>query len=109
MTVHPNALPSGQDAVINVVVPNEEPKPTIKVDVQLPHGILELSTAPMAGWKAKVAYRKLAKPVTLEGEKVTEEAARVTWTATAGGLQPGQFAAVQRRRSSCRRGRKAPC
>ena len=92
VTVHPNALPSGQDAVINVVVPNEEPKPTIKVDVQLPTRDPRALDRPDAGWRAKVAYRKLAKPVTLEGEKVTEEAARVTWTATGGGLHPGQFA-----------------
>ncbi len=93
VTVHPNALPAGGFTMVNVQVPNERPKPTTKVDVQLPHGILFLSYQPVAGWKAKVTYRKLTKPVELFGEKFTVEAGEVTWTATAGGLRPGQIVA----------------
>jgi hypothetical protein len=62
VTVHPNALPAGGFTMVNVQVPNERPtKPTIKVDVQLPSGILFISYAPVPGWSAKVTYRKLAK------------------------------------------------
>jgi uncharacterized protein YcnI len=92
VTVHPNALPAGGFTMVNVQVPNERPtKPTIKVDVQLPSGILFISYAPVPGWSAKVTYRKLAKPIELFGEKFTQEALRVTWTARAGGARPGQI------------------
>jgi uncharacterized protein YcnI len=78
--------------MVNVQVPNERPtKPTTKVDVQLPPGILFISYAPVAGWSAKVTYRKLAKPIELFGEQFTREAGRVTWTARAGGVRPGQI------------------
>jgi uncharacterized protein (TIGR03382 family) len=94
VTVHPNALPAGGFTMVNVQVPNERPtKPTTKVDVQLPSGILFISYAPVAGWSAKVTFRKLAKPIELFGEKFAQEALRVTWTARAGGIRPGQIIA----------------
>ncbi len=89
VTVHPNALPSGSFTVVNVRVPNERPQSTTKVDVQLPSGILFLSYQPVPGWKAKVTYRKLAKPVTMYGEQITREVDRVTWTG--GRIAAGQF------------------
>jgi periplasmic copper chaperone A len=93
VTVHPNALPAGGFTMVNVQVPNERPtKPTTKVDVQLPSGILFISYAQVAGWSAKVTYRKLAKPIELFGQQFTREASRVTWTARAGGVRPGQIA-----------------
>ena len=91
VTLHPNALPAGGFTVINVRVPNERPKAaTTKVDVKFPSGFLFLSWQPVhEGWKAKVVYRKLAKPVTVFGEKFTQEVDRVIWTG--GRIQPGQF------------------
>jgi uncharacterized protein len=92
VTVHPNALPAGGFTVVNVRVPNErESAATRKIDVQVPSGILFLSTLAQPGWRAKVIYRKLAKPVTVFGEKHTQEAGRVIWTATGAGIRPGQF------------------
>jgi MYXO-CTERM domain-containing protein len=94
VTVHPNALPAGGFTMVDVQVPSERPtQPTTKVDVQLPSGIVFLSHAPVAGWTAKVTYRKLAKPIEVFGEKFTQEARRVTWTARAGGVGPGQILA----------------
>jgi uncharacterized protein YcnI len=90
VTVHPNALPSGAFTVIDVRVPNERPKAaTTKVDVQFPSGILFISYQAMPGWKAKVIYKKLAKPVTVFGSKITQELDRVVWSG--GKILPGQF------------------
>ena len=73
-------------------MPNERSTAsTKKIDVQVPSGILFLSTLAQPGWKATVIYRKLAKPVTVFGEKHTQEVGRVTWTATGAGVRPGQF------------------
>ena len=92
VTIHPNALPAGGFTVISVRVPTEEANAsTKKVDVQIPPGILFLSTAPQPGWKAKITYRKLAKPVTVFGEEHTQEVGRVVWTATGAGIRPGEF------------------
>jgi uncharacterized protein YcnI len=92
VTVHPNALPAGGFTVVNVRVPNERDKAaTMKIDVKMPSGILFLSTMNQAGWKAKVKFHKLAKPVAVFGEQHTQEVDRVTWTATGAGIKPGQF------------------
>jgi uncharacterized protein YcnI len=89
VTVHPNALPSGGFTTIVVRVPNERPQAaTTRVDVKFPPGFIFLSYQAVPGWKAQVLYRKLAKPVTVFGEKHTEEVDRVVWN---GRLPAGQF------------------
>lgn len=92
VTVHPNALPSGGFTVVNVQVPNERDKAsTVKVDVQVPPGIFFLSTAPIPGWKAKVSFTKLAKPVKVFDDTSTQQVSRVVWTSTGGRIGPGQY------------------
>jgi uncharacterized protein YcnI len=44
---------------------------------------------PKAGWQRTVTVRKLAEPVTVEGEQVTEQVGTVTWTG--GKIGPGEF------------------
>jgi MYXO-CTERM domain-containing protein len=89
VTVHPNALPSGGFTIITIRVPNERPKAaTTKVDVQFPAGFYFVSYQAMPGWRTKILYRTLAKPVTVFGEKVTQEVAEVIFT---GKLPAGQF------------------
>jgi uncharacterized protein len=90
VTLHPNALPSGGFTSVVVRVPNERDKAaTTKVDVKLPSGFIFLSYQPVPGWKTKVLYRKLAKPVKVFGETFTQEVDRVVWSG--GRLAPGQF------------------
>jgi uncharacterized protein YcnI len=90
VTVHPNALPSGGFTVITVRVPNERDKAgTKRVDMQLPHGFIFVSYQPVPGWKTTLVNRKLAKPVTVFGEKHTTEVGRVIWTG--GRIAPGQY------------------
>jgi uncharacterized protein YcnI len=92
VTVHPNVLPSGGFTVIDVRIPNERPKAsTVKVDVRLPAGFIFLSYQPMPGWSTKVIYRKLAKPVTVFGEKFTQEVDRVVWSSRGSRIRPGEF------------------
>jgi periplasmic copper chaperone A len=89
VTIHPNALPSGGYTVIDVRVPNERPTAnTTKVDVQFPPGFYSVSYRAVPGWKARLVYRKLAKPVTVEGQSVSQEVGEVVFT---GKLPPKQF------------------
>ena len=51
-----------------------------------------MSVQPKTGWTITVEKTKLAKPVTTDDGTVTEAVSKITWTATAGGLEPGEFA-----------------
>ena len=92
VTVHPNAVPAGGFTVLDVRVPNERDNAkTTKVDVQFPPGFLFVSYEPVPGWDVKITFRKLAKPVTVFGEKFSQEADRVIFTTKGKGLAAGQF------------------
>jgi uncharacterized protein YcnI len=94
VTVTPSSAPKGGFEVLSFNVPNEEPSAnTVKLEVQLPtkYPIAFVSTQPMFGWTATVEKTTLAKPVSTDDGQVTEAVSKITWTATDGGLQPGQF------------------
>jgi uncharacterized protein YcnI len=92
VTVHPNALPSGAETVMNVDVPNELAGPaTTKVDVKFPAGFVDVSPQAMPGWRVRVTYRKSAKPLTMDGVKHTTEVDQVIWSSSTG-IAKGQFA-----------------
>jgi periplasmic copper chaperone A len=89
VTVHPNALPSGGFTVVNIRVPNERATAnTAKVDVQFPSGFYSVDHQAVPGWRVKVIYRKLAKPITVNGQTQGQEVGRVVFT---GKLPPKQF------------------
>jgi periplasmic copper chaperone A len=95
VALEPPSVPAGEFAHLDMSVPNErDDATTTKIDAKLPPGFLELSYRPVPGWKGRVEERKLARPVvTSEGEKVTSEVSRVTFTATGRGaaIARGQF------------------
>ena len=93
VTVQPSQAPAGGFTRLDVRVPSEDPsKPTTKVVVQMPPGFADASYAPVAGWRVTVAKRKLATPIkTDDGDTLTEELSRLTFTATGAGIKPGQF------------------
>jgi uncharacterized protein YcnI len=84
----------GGFSVVAFRVPNERDNAsTTQLRVILPkdHPIGSVQTTPVAGWKVTTATRKLDKPIEMEGEKLDTVVSRVTWTATGGGIKPGQF------------------
>ena len=93
VTVQPAQAPAGGFTRLDVRVPSEDPtKPTTKVVVQMPSGFADASYEPVAGWRVTVATRKLATPIkTDDGDTLTEELSKLTFTATGGGIKPGQF------------------
>ncbi len=77
VTVHPNVIPEGAFAVLDLRVPNESDKAdTTKVQVQMPAGFEFLSVAPPPGWEADVVR---------DGKEVSEV------TFSGGRIPPGQF------------------
>jgi uncharacterized protein YcnI len=94
VTIKPDTAPKGSYSIINFSVPNEETDAnTVKLEVTFPQAqpLASVSVKPMTGWDITPEMTKLAKPNTTDDGAVTEAVSKVTWTATAGGLQPGQF------------------
>jgi uncharacterized protein len=94
VTVTPSSAPKGGFQIMSFSVPNEEPDAnTVKVEVQLPakSPIPSVSVKPMPGWTIDVQKTTLAKPVNTDDGQVTQAVSTITWTATEGGLLPGQF------------------
>ena len=92
VTLQPDQAPAGGFTRLDVRVPNEEDTAaTTKVVVQMPPGFAGVSYESYPGWRATVATRKLATPVKTGDDMLTEEVARITFTATGTGIAPGQF------------------
>jgi len=54
-------------------------KPTIKVVIDLPPGMMRVTPRMIPGWKVSVATRPLDKSVMLHGFEVREGPAQITW------------------------------
>ncbi|MGQ4382190.1 YcnI family protein [Streptomyces sp. SAS_270] len=88
------AAAKGGYATVDFKVPNErDDASTSKLEVNFPadHPLASVMAQPIDGWSVKVTKAKLAKPLTLHGEKIDEAVSKVTWTATGKGIQPGYF------------------
>jgi uncharacterized protein YcnI len=95
VTITPSSAPKGGgDQLLSFNVPNEEDNAnTVKLEVIFPtkNPIASVATKPMYGWTTSVETTKLAKPITTDDGQVTEAVSTITWTATQGGLNPGEF------------------
>jgi uncharacterized protein YcnI len=94
VSVVPSSAPKGGFAILSFSVPNEEQAAntvTVQVDLPTKDPIAFVSIQPKPGWSVDVQKSKLAKPVKTDDGEVTEAVTRITWAATAGGLQPGEF------------------
>jgi uncharacterized protein YcnI len=94
VTVQPPTAEGGGFSVVAFRVPNErDDASTTKLQVTLPEDqpLGSVSTTPVAGWSVKTSMRKLDQPIELFGQQMNQVVSKVTWTATAGGIRPGQF------------------
>jgi uncharacterized protein YcnI len=95
VTVHPTTLPAGSsDIEVTFRVPNERDNAnTVGVQVFFPKNLplLTVDVLPVTGWTSKVDTETLATPITTDDGPVTQIVTDITWTATAGGIAPGQY------------------
>jgi len=95
VTVHPNSLPAGSsDIELTFRVPNERDNAnTVSLQVFFPTNLplLTVDVLPVPGWNATVHTQTLAKPIQTDDGPVSEIVSDVTWSATAGGIAPGQY------------------
>nr|WP_043241702.1 YcnI family protein [Streptomyces violaceusniger] len=92
VSVQPGQAEKGGYSTINFKVPNERDNAsTVKLEVTLPadHPLASVMPQPVPGWDVKVTKSKLAKPMEMEGEKITEAVTKVTWSG--GKVEPGMF------------------
>jgi uncharacterized protein len=89
----PGATRGGSDQIITFRVPVEEMKATVKLTIALPTStpIASVDVLPVPGWTHTEVTTKLATPIKTDDGEITSAVSRITWTATAGGLKPGEF------------------
>ena len=94
ISLHPNTIPAGAFATLDVRVPGEQEGAYVKkVDMQLPPGFIGVDYANVPGWSTKVIESKLATPVTEDGETIDTQVSQIvwTWTGPSGKVENGQF------------------
>jgi uncharacterized protein YcnI len=94
ISLHPNTIPAGAFATLDVRVPGEQEGAYVtKVDVLFPAGFTGVNYENVPGWSAKVIETKLATPIQKDGETINTEVSQIvwTWTGPLGKVSNGQF------------------
>lgn len=94
ISLHPNTVPAGAFATLDVRVPGEQEGSYVKrVDVLFPPGFTGVNYENVPGWSAKVIETKLATPIKEGGETINADVSQIvwTWTGPLGKVNNGQF------------------
>jgi uncharacterized protein YcnI len=94
ISIHPNTIPAGAFATLDVRVPGEQEGAYVKkVDTLFPQGFTGVDYENVSGWSAKVIEAKLATPIKEDGETISTEVSQIawTWTGPLGKVNNGQF------------------
>jgi periplasmic copper chaperone A len=94
ISLHPNTIPAGAFATLDVRVPGEQEGAYVKkVDVLFPQGFTGVDYENVAGWSTKVIESKLATPIEEDGETIDTEVSQIvwSWTGPLGKVENGQF------------------
>lgn len=93
VTVKGDGATQGGFTKLTFRVPTEESVPTTKIEITFPADapLGFAAIKPHPGWTYKVTKIKPAKPITTDDGQVDSVVHTITWTATAGGIKPGEF------------------
>jgi uncharacterized protein YcnI len=94
ISLHPNTIPAGAFATLDVRVPGEQEGAYVKkVDTLFPQGFTGVDYENVPGWTAKVIEAKLVTPIEEDGETIDTEVSQIvwTWTGPLGKVNNGQF------------------
>jgi uncharacterized protein YcnI len=94
ISLHPNTIPAGAFATLDVRVPGEAEGAYVKkVDVLFPRGFTGVDYEDVPGWSVKVVESKLAKPIQSDDGPIDTQVSQIawTWTGPLGKVQDGQF------------------
>jgi periplasmic copper chaperone A len=83
ISLHPNTIPAGAFATLDVRVPGEQEGAHVtKVDVLFPSGFTSVNYENVPGWSTRVIETKLATPIKKGGETLNTEISQIVWTWT---------------------------
>jgi periplasmic copper chaperone A len=94
VTISPNTAAQGSETKLTFNMPAEEDNANaVKLEIDIPtnNPIANVSIEPKIGWTYTVENTPLAQPITTDDGTVTQAISKITWTATNGGLKPGEF------------------
>ncbi len=94
ISLHPNTIPAGAFATLDVRVPGEQEGAHVtKVDVLFPAGFTGVDYENVAGWSTRIIETKLTTPIKEDGETINTEVSQIvwTWTGPLGEVNNGQF------------------
>src|SRR6202011_4608987 len=83
ISLHPNTIPAGAFATLDVRVPGEQEGAYVtKVDLLFPSGFPGVDYENVPGWTARVIEEKLATPIKSGGETINTDVSQIVWTWT---------------------------
>lgn len=94
ISLHPNTIPAGAFATLDVRVPGEQEGAYVKkVDVLFPRGFTGVDYENVPGWSTKVIETKLATPIREDDETIDTEVSQIVWAwiGPLGKVNDGQF------------------
>ncbi len=94
ISLHPNTIPAGAFATLDVRVPGEQEGAYVtRVDVLFPQGFTGVDYENVPGWHTSVIEAKLATPIKEDGETIDTEVSQIVWTwaGPLGKVNNGQF------------------
>lgn len=94
VSLHPNTIPAGAFATLDVRVPGEQEGAHVtKVDTLFPPGFTGVDYENVPGWKVHIIETKLTTPITEYGETIDTQVSQIvwTWTGPLGEVNNGQF------------------
>jgi uncharacterized protein len=81
ISLHPNTIPAGAFATMDVRVPGEQEGAHVtKVDVLFPAGFTGVDYENVPGWSTNVIETKLATPIKEDGETIDTEVSQIVWS-----------------------------
>jgi len=94
ISLHPNTIPAGAFATLDVRVPGEQEGAYVtKVDMLFPAGFTGVNYENVPGWTVNVIESKLATPIKSGGETIDTEVSQIvwSWTGSLGKVNNNQF------------------
>lgn len=94
ISLHPNTVPAGAFATLDVRVPGEQEGAYVKkIDMLFPSGFTSAEYENVPGWTVKVINQKLTTPIQTDSGPVNEQVSRIiwTWTGPLGQVNNNQF------------------
>jgi periplasmic copper chaperone A len=94
ISLHPNTIPAGAFATLDVRVPGEQENAHVtKVDMLFPPGFTSVAYENTPGWGVKVVSQKVSPPIQTDEGPVNEEISQIiwSWTGPLGVVENNQF------------------